>query len=419
MKKTLIEAPLGYWEEKSYMMAIPKDDSKNLLSDVIERIATIPKVKIVDTDYDIEGHIYVTLSYEKEQYEVGVYLGPVNVPEYYLNHNFLFTKEEAQGLLNARLALTIYMEFKKNAKKSYHLQLKIANAIVPELLGVLDESAERMLPARWVSLAANSKVLPSSKDLFSVQAVSGKNSKVWMHTHGMTRCHMIELEILESDQANYNNHFNLLSIYAMYCLDKGEAFDPRIESAYIGQLINGYPVVVTCRSWTEAIFEYKKLQLGGEKDRQQGHNTMTSPMFLFKSQQDEQNGTLSKINEYDSLWGDNPLYFFSDEETQRMKDLAMERFEFVKRSFDEKSYDCLLKIGLPLKQKGKFEHIWFELLEIDGDKFKAKLTQEPYDIPDIHTGYTNWFTVENITDWLIYTPEFAVNPSNVYLLEEI
>ena len=50
MKKTLIEAPLGYWEEKSYMMTIPKDDSKNLLSDVIERIATIPKVKIVDTD---------------------------------------------------------------------------------------------------------------------------------------------------------------------------------------------------------------------------------------------------------------------------------------------------------------------------------------------------------------------------------
>ena len=45
------------------------------------------------------------------------------------------------------------------------------------------------------------------------------------------------------------------------------------------------------------------------------------------------------------------------------------------------------------------------------------MTQEPYDIEDLHTGDEAWYTIEEITDWIIYTKEFAVNPNNVYLLE--
>ena len=78
----------------------------------------------------------------------------------------------------------------------------------------------------------------------------------------------------------------------------------------------------------------------------------------------------------------------------------------------------MIKIGLPLEEEGKFEHIWFELLEIKGKKFKAKLTQEPYNFENIHTGYIDWYTIDDVTDWIIYTESFAVNPGNAYLLEE-
>lgn len=419
MKKHLKESPLYYWEEQSYMMIIPNDENKNLVEGALDRISTIKGLKITDTSYDIEGHITIKLTYEKEDYEVGLFVEGISVPDYYLNRNFLFTGEVAKKILAAKTALTIYMKFTENIKKSYQLELKLALALVPDLIGVLDESAEKMLPAKWVELTANSKVLPSSKDLFSIQAVTGKNSKVWLHTHGLCRCHMTELEILESDQENYQNHYNLLSIYAMYVLDKKPPVDPRTESAYIGELINGYPVVVTCRSWTEGIQEYKKLHLGGEKDREMGHNSMTSVVFLYKSEEDEKQGKLSKVSDYDNLWGDNPLFFFSDEETFRMKDLAIERFNYVLENYSKEGNTVLLKIGLPLKEKGKFEHIWFELLECKGERFKVKLTQEPYDIPDIHTGYEAWFTKKDVTDWLIYTPVAAINPSNAYLLDDI
>lgn len=418
LRKKLAEQPLAYWEEKSYMMVIPPLEEEDVLKKGIDNLSSCKEFKIKETNCDVKGTIQVKLTYDKEDYEVGFYLGGISVPEYYLHKNFFFSDKEKEGILKARQAITIFMKFGSNVKKSFYLQLKLALTLVPNLIGVMDESAEKMLPAKWVVMTANSKVLPSSRDLFNVQAVSAKNGKVWLHTHGLCRCHMTELEILESDQDNYQNQYNLLSTYGMYLIDKKEEEEPYWNGTYIGRLINDYPVVVTCIPWIDGISEYKRLKLGGAKDRQSGHNTKTSILFLYTSEQDEKNRVLSKVSIYDKLWGENPLFFFSDEETNRMRDLARERFFYVEKNFQKKASAILIKVGLPLKEEGGFEHIWFELLEIKGKKFKAKLTQEPYADLGIHTGDEKWYTKEDVTDWIIYTEDAAINPSNAYLLED-
>lgn len=418
LRKKLVEQPLAYWEEKSYMMVIPPLEEEDVLKKGIDNLSSCKEFKIKETNCDVKGTIQVKLTYDKEDYEVGFYLGGISVPEYYLHKNFFFSDKEKEEILKARQAITIFMKFGDNVKKSFYLQLKLALTLVPDLIGVLDESAEKMLPAKWVVMTANSKVLPSSRDLFNVQAVSAKNGKVWLHTHGLCRCHMTELEILESDQDNYQNHYNLLSTYGMYLIDKKEEEEPYWNGTYIGRLINDYPVVVTCIPWIDGISEYKRLKLGGAKDRQSGHNTKTSILFLYTSEQDEKNRVLSKISVYNESWGENPLFFFSDEETNRMRDLARERFFYVEKNFQKKASAILIKVGLPLKEEGGFEHIWFELLEIKGKKFKAKLTQEPYADLGIHTGDEKWYTKEDVTDWIIYTEDAAISPSNAYLLED-
>ncbi len=418
MKKVLTEQPLAYWEEKSYMMVIPKEEDDNIFKSGMEGLLSSKEFEVKDTNFGESGSISLKIVYKNQEYEVGIYSGGICVPEYYLYRSFLFTEEEKNSILNAKKAITIFMKFGSNAKESYHLQLKLALTLIPNLIGVMDESAEKMLPARWVRMAALSNVLPSANDLFNVHAVNGKDNKVWLHTHGLCRCGITELEILESDREHYQQHYNLIMTYAMFLVDKNGEFNPEKASAYIGRLINGYPVVVTCLPWVEGILEYKKLKMGNAKDRKNGHNSKTSIIFLYTSEENEKNGVLSKVSIYDELWGDNPLFFFSNEETNRMKSLAKERFSYVIEEFKNKDNKILLKIGLPLKDKKNFEHIWFELLEIKGDKFKARLTQEPYDISDIHTGYEAWYTLKDITDWIIYTKEFAVNPSNAYLLEK-
>ena len=205
LRKKLAEQPLAYWEEKSYMMVIPPLEEEDVLKKGIDNLSSCKEFKIKETNCDVKGTIQVKLTYDKEDYEVGFYLGGISVPEYYLHKNFFFSDKEKEGILKARQAITIFMKFGSNVKKSFYLQLKLALTLVPNLIGVMDESAEKMLPAKWVVMTANSKVLPSSRDLFNVQAVSAKNGKVWLHTHGLCRCHMTELEILESDQDNVFN----------------------------------------------------------------------------------------------------------------------------------------------------------------------------------------------------------------------
>lgn len=418
MKKKLVEQPLAYWEEQSYMMAILRNDTF-VMEEGTQRLLSSKEFTVKDMHVDSKGVVCLQVLYDKEEYEVGFYLGGVSVPAYYLYKNFLFREEEKSLLMHAKKAVTLFMKFGSNVKKSFHLQLKIALTLVPDLIGLLDESAEKMFPSKWVEMSAASKVLPSANDLFNVQAVSEKKGTVWLHTHGLCRCGIPELEILESSQEHYEQHYHLLMTYAAFLVDhKKDEFAIQKEGAYIGRLINGNPVVVTSVSWTDGIAEYQKLKLGNEKDRKNGHNSKTSIVFLYTSEEDEKNGVYRKVSIYDDLWGENPLFFFSDEETKRMKDLAKERFSYIQKEAQNKENVILLKIGLPLKEKGKFEHIWFELLEMKENKFKAKLTQEPYDVPDMHTGDEAWFTLKDVTDWVIYTKDFAVSPNNAYLLEK-
>ena len=131
--KKLVEEPLGYWEEQSYMLAIPKDENSDFLKNSIERIKEIPGLTLLENHLDaIKQIIYVKIKYQQEEYEVGFYSGGVNVPDYYLEKSFLFTEKEKEEILSARRALTIFMKFKEDAKMSFQLQLKLAVALVPD-----------------------------------------------------------------------------------------------------------------------------------------------------------------------------------------------------------------------------------------------------------------------------------------------
>ncbi|MDE7252561.1 MAG: DUF4026 domain-containing protein [Acetatifactor sp.] len=419
--KDLKEAPLGYWEEKSYMMALPKDGSIDLSEGIFERVKEIEgltlKGKCLPT---AEAPGKVVFEYDGEEYTAEFFAGDFHWSDMLGIQNYLFTQEELAGFKAATKGLTLFMEFHKDCKKSFHIQLKLIVAMVPNLLGILDESSEKMVSAKWAVMAAGSAVTPGPEDLFIAQAVSDKGGEVWLHTHGLCRCGLTELEILQSDAKHYNQHYQLLSTFASHLMDKDETFVPGKTSRYIGVLTNGYPVVATCVSWTEGIKEYKKLLLGGVEDRKDSHNSRTSPIFVYKSEEDEKNGKLSKVSEYDHMWGDNPMFFISNEETARMRALARERFHFVKEQSEKSDNKIIIKLGLLRDDANgdpnEREHIWFELLGFEGDKFRAKLMQEPYAVASMHEGDEGVYSIEDVTDWLIYTPICPVSPSKAYIL---
>ena len=410
----------GYWEKESYMMALLCHPNLDILGKAQERLEGIQDVEVINFAPPADDSpMMFTISYRDEVYEFSMVVAHFELSQQLALQRNRFTEEEWEGLLTADASLIISMKFNKNAKKSFHLQLKIIAALAPDLLGVYDESSEKLICPRWIRMAAESDVPPSPEDMYLVQAVSGSDGKIWLHTHGLNRCGLTELEILESDQEHVNDHFHIINTMAKMLLDKKENYKQWTTCLYLGILSNQMQILGTFVHWNEAIFQYPNLKLGGLEDRQDGHNSLTSVIFLYASEADHTNRKLTYINDFNSLWSDNPLFMISTEETDRMERMARTRFDYVLNAH-KKGMGVLIKIGLPVDdgEPDEHEHIWFELKEFDkvGVSFLAELTQEPYNVSGIHTGDTRWFTISDVTDWLIFTGERTVTPDQAYLL---
>lgn len=418
------QQPLGYWEEQSYMIAIPKDESVNFEDNILEKIAsveglTIKQKKNFSADQKIFGS--AVIDYKGEEYKISFYyddfdaqlqLPPINMQT--------LSQKEIHSLKNAKMAFTLHMEFNDDAIKSYHLQLKLMLAVMPELAVIFDESAESVISGRQVKLYAQSDVVPPIAALYSIQAVGEKNGEVWLHTHGLCRCGVTELEIVKSCSEYVNEHAQIITSLAGRLLQK----DNKDNFYYIGRIEDDIPIVVTYVPWTKALDEYNDLALGGYEDRKDGHNSRTSLIFAYKNERDEKLCNYSKIDIYDNLWENgNPMFFISNQETERMKAVAEERFDYIKKAWEMLDCDVLIKIGLKIDEKyseeagnTNREHIWFQLVEMKEKSFTARLTQEAYWVDDIHEGDIREFTVDDVTDWRIYTDEFVVSPDTVYVL---
>lgn len=422
-KKKLVEQPLGYWEKTSCFMAVPeKGEALKDLEQTVDAINNIKGAKVNHSKSSDKSQAFlVNFEYGGEEYEAIFENREFSLPQICMYSMQNFTAEEAEKLKSAKSSVNIYMNYMgtklTDPKKFFHVQVKVASAVVPNLVGLIDESAERPFPPKWVKLTAECDITPALDEMFNIQAISSEDKTVWLHTHGLCRFGLSELEILNSDTENFRSHHAVISTYAKYLLDRDEKFDPNNNTAFIGMLMGNIPVIVTCRPWTQALSEYGKLKLGGEANRENEHNSKTSPIFLYKTEEDAKKGKLSKVSDYNGFWDKNPIFFISKKETARMKAIAEARFDYVKKASENKENKILVKIGVAAdSQDDEKGHVWFEFVGMKGDNFIARLDHEVYNVSNIHTGDEREFTVSDITDWVIYTPNFEVTPDNVYLL---
>ncbi len=401
------------------MFAVPAQprDVENLEL-ILERLHTAGAFQLLSEHME-EETLYLKINYEGELYSAEVYPSNFALPELYRCQH-LFPDVDAEAVQAAEFGLAVEMEFGTNPLISYHLQLKLIYALLPDLLAVLDDSSEKILSGRWAVLAAQSTVPPAPRYLFTAQAVSGEDDCVWLHTHGLNRCGRPELEVLNSDKETYQTHYNTLETLALRLLDEEET--PKCkEPFFLAYAAQDIPLVVTLIDWEEAVSCYPPEMLGGKKDREEGHNQDTCAIFVYPSQKSFEEGNYSSLAIYDNVLKENPIYMLSNSETSRMKALAAERMEFLFQAFSDKRNHLLVKIGLLMDKPHRTdtserEHIWFEVTDIQNGHITARLTQEPYYIEGIHEGHTGTYAPDDVTDWLIFTPERRLTPDDVYIL---
>jgi len=413
--------PENTWEkELSFMVVLPKNEAD---IDDLERLAQ----RLQETDLELVGRedippengLMLRVASGELQYRVHLDTISVEIPEMYRIQHF-FRDIDIEEIQRQKKGLVVEMLFDEHILESFHTQLKIISGLLPDCLAALDQSSEKVLSGKWIQLAAKSNVPPSPRYIFTVQAVAGDTDEVWLHSHGMNRCGLPELEILNSTKDMFNDHYNIIEIMAKRLIESGEPPKEK-EPMYLAMVTDGIPLIATVVNWKEAIRKYPASILGGASDRKENHNANTDAIFCYPSPKAVRKKQYCEVNVYDEYLSQNPIYMLTTQETERMRRLAAERLEYMLKMFGRKNIKVLVKVGLETdeafqEQGNGAEHIWFDLKEKQEDTFLAELTQEPYYIKDLHEGALMTFPYSQITDWIIFTPDGRVTPDDVYLL---
>ncbi|MCR4814400.1 MAG: DUF4026 domain-containing protein [Lachnospiraceae bacterium] len=407
--------------EPSYMIIIPmkEDDIKDPMI-FIGNLEKSEDVRLKSVETDEQRGLVACFLVDDKEYQAEINPTDVDIPNL-VRPAHAFTEEEFQKLDEVRSGLGICIDFDEDNARCFYDQLRIIHAMYPEVLAVLDCPSEKLLSGKWVALAAESKIPPAPRYLFTVQAISGENDEVWLHTHGMKRCGMYELEILCSDREKCNDHYKMIETFAYRMLENDGEIQPG-EGVFIGQAAGIY-LVCTAVDWKEALKFYPEATLGTEEDRDdEVHSVDTCVLMLYKNEEDEEAGKYTPIQAFDPFLQQNPMYMISTPETDRMSKLAVERIPYLRKAFENSDNTIIVKIGLTTDEEywdddvPQKEHIWFEVKDVDDDGIIGELTQEAYYVSGIKEGDIGKYPFSDVTDWIIFTKECRITPDDVYML---
>ncbi len=419
-------------KESSLMTVIPADPQDISPAKLLERMRQSREIIVSSSEYDVAGDnspLRIPIRIESREYVVMLSFTEIEIPEFYRKAHF-FTDLDFQKIEKIETGLDVEIVYTDSFLASYHDQLKIINCLVPDVLAVIDNPSEKLLSGRWIKLAAESSVPPAPRYLFTVQAISGSTDEVWLHSHGLKRCGLPDLEILCSNREMAQSHYSVIETFAIRMIENEERPE-KYEPMFLAWMTEKIPMVATLTDWMEALEYYPEAELGTSEDRDDYHAEDTMVIMLYLMPDDVKAHNLSKIQELDEYLGHNTMLMISSEETDRMRRLAQERIDYVKdvEALKDPNVHIMLKIGLYMDKEfcdpeedrdTQREHIWFDLKSISRGKFKdlyiCELTQEPYYVKGIKKGDIGNYQIEDITDWIIFKDQKRFTPDDAYLI---
>lgn len=337
-------------------------------------------------------------------------------------------EDEMRAAVSQPYFLETSMFFGEDSLSSFHLQLKILHTIVPEASVIVDFMPARLLSGQWLKMTAESSIPPSPDYLYIVHSVysgEGEDMRYWLHTHGLHRCGSVELEMINIKQGA-QQMYDMLNVAAKMFIN-GNATKEN-EKFSVGY--DGMGISLCWVQWEDAIKHVPHDAPGGAGDREGEGNIHMEPSGVLFGIEDD---ILVSPEMYATSLADNPLYFISNSETVRMSLLAKERFPLFKEIFSQmnrkkswnpfakknqdKDWRFLVKLGLTVdnaEQESDKEHLWFDVLSLEGNEIHAELINQPYWISGLKAGDKKKFPLDVLTDWIIYAPDATYTTDSVY-----
>ncbi|WCM43412.1 DUF4026 domain-containing protein [Flavobacterium sp. CBA20B-1] len=357
----------------------------------------------------------LNIVYKQLPYDINLFVVESNVLDLdnYARINYI-DENDVQLAKNESFYLESSMYFSTNILESFHLQLKVLTALVPNPTVLVDFMPARLLSGQWAKVASKLITPPSPHYIYTIHGVYDEidgEKTYWLHTHGLHRCGTVELEMIAIK--NGVNELNGL----LDAMVSKFIYEPAPENEPFNMGFIGYDLNFVWMRWEDVVTNYPAAIPGGLQERtpEEGNYGPSGVVYLHEN---------NEIYPPDVLTEDlreNPIYFIKNEETERMSALAYEQYHYFKKAFQQQfgqeNWRFLMKLGLPIDEGDGNEHLWFDVTAIDeDDTLQVTLLNQPYQIEKYNQNDVLTLPLKHLTDWVIYAPEKSFTPDSIYEL---
>ncbi len=286
----------------------------------------------------------------------------------------------------------------------FQLQLRVLDtAIVPGLSAAFDDTALSIRSGKVIREIARSSTPPRSGVLFGIHESPVADGKVWVHTHGLSRFGLPEIEIIGVGKERGRDAFDLLDAVADV-LVSGSGPTPD------GLIALGEGIEVVLVAPGDAVARITD----GESLRDANDDVHMGPSLAIVN--------VEGLPPEDVLlhFADSPVLFKGRAESSRQSRLALERYGIFGQLFaihrkDGWRFHAKLRFegtGTPPPR----EHLWFEVLELKPGQIRGTCLNAPIMTREIHQGETAWQDLNRLSDWNIVTPDGNYDPESAGVL---
>ncbi len=295
----------------------------------------------------------------------------------------------------------------------YHRLLKVLYAVAPDAPAVLDISSCSLHPGRWFREAAQSDIAPHPRTLFSIHSVNDPEGPdhLWLHTHGLLRCGVIEFEMFDIPPSYISEAVEMMEHVCIGAIEHGAGkartkFSP------------GENIEIEWVPWPEAARKFSGKLGARDKDRDDYHR-LPSGVIIHRRGIGPFASMTPPLEAFDIIRG-APIFYISNLETRRMRQLAIQRLPLLRKAFDlyrdHPGYAFFVKLGFPIEPSDSDdsrEHLWFQIENMTEGQIFGKLLNAPIRVPELKVGEMDWRDLNLLTDWHLQTPGRRYDPDSI------
>lgn len=299
--------------------------------------------------------------------------------------------------------------------ESFQAQLRFAAELaVPGLVAIYDDNALVIRSGAMVEELCRCPVPPRASTVYAAHEVQGADGTWWLHTHGLLRIGLPDLDFVGIPEHTLEDARELMSVVVDALLARGE-----MESD--GTLLVGDRLRLRLLPLEEALPMFPADAPGGANDRAgEMADHAGDRLILMDPVRDatplEQLGVMARSA--------GTLYK-SSKETRRQQELSIARWGTFGQLFamrrlhgEQDGWRFNVKLAFDQCASDSREHLWFEVLGMKPGKVHGRLLNEPVDVPGLRANQELWHSLDHLTDWLIESPHGIYDPETASVLLE-